>query len=105
MIFSVIVWITPYEAATLLHERTSELLRLLSVKDVPMEQISEFLTTFIRENRFRQVEFDEMNREFVEKFGVDWMDVLPQWYENRKYLFSLSEILRWKILPLKRRRR
>ena len=74
----------PYEAATLLHERTSELLRLLSVKDVPMEQISEFLTTFIRENRFRQVEFDEMNREFVEKFGVDWMDVLPQWYENRK---------------------
>ena len=32
----------------------------------------------------RQVEFDEMNREFIEKFGVDWMDVLPQWYENRK---------------------
>ena len=25
-----------------------------------------------------------MNREFVEKFGVDWMDVLPAWYENRK---------------------
>lgn len=28
----------PYETATFLHERTSELLRLLSVKDVPMEQ-------------------------------------------------------------------
>ena len=25
-----------------------------------------------------------MNREFIEKFGVDWMDVLPKWYENRK---------------------
>ncbi|WP_455508793.1 hypothetical protein [Butyricimonas paravirosa] len=74
----------PYEAATLLHEKTRELLRLLSVRDVPTEQISEFLATFIRENRFRQVEFDEMNREFIEKFGVDWMDVLPSWYENRK---------------------
>ena len=59
-------------------------MRLLSVKDIPAKQITEFLTTFIRENRFRQIEFDEMNREFVEKFGVDWMDVLPQWYENRK---------------------
>ena len=49
-----------------------------------MEQITAFLATFIRENRFRQVEFDEMNREFIEKFGVDWMDVLPAWYENRK---------------------
>lgn len=74
----------PYETATLLHERTQELLRLLSVKNIPAKQITEFLTTFIRENRFRQVEFDEMNREFIEKFGVDWMDVLPQWYENRK---------------------
>ena len=74
----------PYEVATLLHERTLELLRLLSVRNIPMEQITAFLATFIRENRFRQVEFDEMNREFVEKFGVDWMDVLPAWYENRK---------------------
>ena len=74
----------PYEAATLLHDKTRELLRLLSVRNIPMEQITEFLTTFIRKNRFRQVEFDEMNREFVGKFGVDWMDVLPQWYENRK---------------------
>ena len=74
----------PYETATLLHERTQELLRLLSVKNIPAKQITEFLTTFIRENRFRQVEFDEMNREFIKKFGVDWMDVLPQWYENRK---------------------
>ena len=49
-----------------------------------MEQITALLATFIRENRFRQVEFDEMNREFIEKFGVDWMDVLPAWYENRK---------------------
>ena len=49
-----------------------------------MEQITAFLAKFIRENRFRQVEFDEMNREFIEKFGVDWMDVLPAWYENRK---------------------
>ena len=54
---------------TLLHERTLELLRLLSVRNIPMEQITAFLATFIRENRFRQVEFDEMNREFVEKFG------------------------------------
>lgn len=74
----------PYEVATLLHERTLELLRLLSVRNIPMEQITAFLATFIRENRFRQVEFDEMNREFIEKFGVDWMDVLPAWYENRK---------------------
>lgn len=74
----------PYEAAPLLHDKTRELLRLLSVRNIPMEQITEFLTTFIRKNRFRQVEFDEMNREFVGKFGVDWMDVLPQWYENRK---------------------
>ena len=74
----------PYEVATLLHERTLELLRLLSVRNIPMEQITAFLATFIRENRFRQVEFDEMNREFIEKFGVDWMDVLPAWYENSK---------------------
>ena len=74
----------PYETATFLHERTSELLRLLSVKDVPMEQIVAFLAKFIRENRFRQVEFDDMNREFIQEFGVDWMDVLPKWYENRK---------------------
>ena len=74
----------PYEVATLLHERTLELLRLLSVRNIPMEQITAFLAKFIRENRFRQVEFDEMNREFIEKFGVDWMDVLPAWYENRK---------------------
>ena len=74
----------PYEVTTLLHERTLELLRLLSVRNIPMEQITAFLAKFIRENRFRQVEFDEMNREFIEKFGVDWMDVLPAWYENRK---------------------
>lgn len=43
-----------------------------------------FLAKFIRENRFRQVEFDDMNREFIQEFGVDWMDVLPKWYENRK---------------------
>lgn len=93
----------PYEAATLLHGKTRELLRLLSVRNIPTEQIAEFLTTFIRENRFRQVEFDEMNREFVEKFGVDWMDVLPQWYENRKIpVFLCQRFLRWKILPLKR---
>lgn len=64
----------PYETATFLHERTSELLRLLSVKDVPMEQIVAFLAKFIRENRFRQVEFDDMNREFIQEFGVDWWD-------------------------------
>lgn len=72
------------------------------MRNIPTEQIAEFLTTFIRENRFRQVEFDEMNREFVEKFGVDWMDVLPQWYENRKIPVFFVRDFKVEILPLKR---
>lgn len=49
-----------------------------------MEQVKKFLTEFIQNNRFRRVEFDEMNREFIREFNVDWMDVLPEWYERRK---------------------
>lgn len=74
----------PYEAATFLHGKSQELLYLLSVKGISMEQVKKFLTEFIQNNRFRRVEFDEMNREFIREFNVDWMDVLPEWYERRK---------------------
>ncbi len=74
----------PDKAAALLHEKSRELLRWVSVNDVSTKEMIDFLVKFVQRNRFRQMEFEEMNREFIHEFGVDWMDVLPTWYEERE---------------------
>lgn len=73
-----------FDAAVILHEKSREFLRFLSVNDITTEQVQEFLKKYIQDHRFQQIAFRDVNEAFIREFGVDWMTILPTWYTNRQ---------------------
>ncbi|MDR0766242.1 MAG: hypothetical protein LBF09_04825, partial [Odoribacteraceae bacterium] len=76
----------------------------------PEDELVHFVNDYARARPFRQLEFDDFNRACVERFGVDWKEILPAWYTDPRLPtfvikdFSVAPVedVEGNTLPLKR---
>ncbi len=47
---------------------------------VPSADLIRFINGYMEQHKYRQVDFSDFNREFVKRFKMDWLEILPEWY-------------------------
>ncbi|WP_148375245.1 MULTISPECIES: ABC transporter permease [Butyricimonas] len=60
-----------------------ELVGLFDTKGVVIDSVISFIARFQDRYQFQEVDFDVLEREFAERFGVSWSDVLRSWIEKK----------------------
>lgn len=76
--------LSPVEFSRLLRAKSAELAGRIGVNDISTEGVLQFFHEYITEHPFRKIDFEDFNDDFVAKFGVDWNDILPDWYTNNQ---------------------
>ena len=51
---------------------------------IPAKEFKQFMSDFAEAHRFSETTFSELNKEFVEKFHFNLMDLIPGWYTSTK---------------------
>ena len=64
----------------ILELKVNDLSSLFSVKGLSPKTIVAFLTKYQAKYAFQQTDFTHFNEEFVQHYGLNWMDLLPGWY-------------------------
>lgn len=67
----------------MLQSKSVELLKLLSTRGISTERTRAFVRHFLLSRTFQNVDFADFRQAFYQKFGLDWMDLLPSWYEKQ----------------------
>lgn len=64
----------------LLEVKSEEMLRLLSINGGTINEMLDFIRGYVNEHDFKQVDFNDFNQKFNERFGQNWVDYIPDWY-------------------------
>jgi hypothetical protein len=68
----------------LLHEilklKSADIANLFTARDILQETLLSFIVDYTTAHPFREIEFEQFNRAFMERHGADWREVLPRWY-------------------------
>lgn len=59
---------------------------------IDQKEFNDFIKQYFDEHKFKQVEFVRFNEDFIKRFGIDWLKVLPEWYTvNRVPSYIIRE--------------
>jgi hypothetical protein len=73
----------PVLLAEILDAKAGELSRLFVPRGIDGDTLLAFVKRYAGEHPFREIPFEQFNRDFSARFGADWRDVLPAWYAGR----------------------
>lgn len=68
----------------LLQMKSKELIRRLAIGNITEEQVFNFLNEYVAIRRFQNIDFDQFDETFGQKFGIRCRDVLSSWYTNKQ---------------------
>ncbi|MDY4043185.1 MAG: hypothetical protein SOY65_05180 [Marinifilaceae bacterium] len=61
-----------------------EFLDRLMVKGIPIDSMVSFTTEYLATNLFRKIDFEDFNKDFQRRFGVDMSPILSAQYERKE---------------------
>ena len=91
--------LSPVEFSRLLKTKTAELAGRISVNDISTERMLQFVHGYIAAHAFCKIDFEDFNDAFIHEFGIDFNDILPDWYTaNQMPCLWIKDI---KVMPLR----
>ena len=68
-------------------------LRNYLTSQIPLADYNKFMTQFMKDYQFKEINFTVLNNSFMRKFNINLMDFIPQWYTiNQTPLFIVKGI-------------
>lgn len=64
-------------------------LRNYLTSQIPLADYNKFMTQFMKDYQFKEINFTVLNNSFMRKFNINLMDFIPQWYTINQTLYSL----------------
>lgn len=77
--------------------KTSELLNLFHYKSISQDSIQTFIIGFLKQNKFKRIDFTLFDSIFTNKYNTTWKDQLLSWYTSEqlpKYLIKDFDVQR-----------
>ena len=66
--------------AWILALKTKELVNIFKVRGIEPRALASFISGYLSGQAFREIEFKDFNEAFIQEFGIDWFEIIPQWY-------------------------
>ena len=78
--------------------KSLELVNYFNYHGVDTDHLKSFMADYLKEYAFECIDFERFDAEFREKFGMDWMSVLPSWFECKQIPVYLIQDFRVKYV-------